>query len=346
MSQEEFFMQRCFDLAILGAGQVAPNPMVGAVLVHNDRVIGEGFHQKYGHAHAEVNAVASVKTEDRHLIPVSTLFVSLEPCCTFGKTPPCTDLILREKIPEVVLSFIDFTPAVAGKSIRLLEKAGVKVKTQVLKSRGFDVSLVRNLFVRKNRPFIILKYAQSANHFFAPLGKQLWLSNAYSKRLTHKWRAEADAILVGTNTAQIDNPSLTTRLFPGSNPLRIVIDKKGALNPDLAIFDGSAPTLVLTEPGVQLAKPLLQLESPADNMMETLFQYLFEQGKSSLLVEGGAQLINSLIAKDYWDEARIYTSSKIITKGLPAPVLAVPPLQHFQIATDQLTIFRRPNLMD
>ncbi|RMF32110.1 MAG: bifunctional diaminohydroxyphosphoribosylaminopyrimidine deaminase/5-amino-6-(5-phosphoribosylamino)uracil reductase RibD, partial [Bacteroidetes bacterium] len=228
---DEVFMRRCFDLARLGAGRVSPNPMVGAVLVYEGRIIGEGWHRRYGGAHAEVNALASVAPSDRALIRRSTLYVSLEPCCIHRKTPPCTNLILREGIPRVVVSCLDPTPEVNGRGLELLREGGVEVRVGVLEEEGRRLIRFREAFVRHGRPFVLLKFACSRDGFLGKPGEQIWISNPWTKRWVHRCRAAADAILVGTRTARTDNPQLTTRLFFGDSPLRIVLDRRLTLPP-------------------------------------------------------------------------------------------------------------------
>lgn len=227
--RENPFLRRCFDLAKLGAGNVSPNPMVGAVLVHQGRIIGEGFHSHYGGPHAEVEAVRSVSPSDQSLIRESTLYVSLEPCCVHGRTPPCTNLILDMGIPRVVISNLDESPGVNGKGIRLLEEAGVEVHTHVLEDEGLPYSRIRNTFVRNRRPYIVLKYARSADGFLGRENESVWLTNGISKRLVHKWRSEVDAILVGTQTLRVDDPGLTNRLYFGKSPIRLVLDREASL---------------------------------------------------------------------------------------------------------------------
>jgi diaminohydroxyphosphoribosylaminopyrimidine deaminase/5-amino-6-(5-phosphoribosylamino)uracil reductase len=231
------YMQRCFDLAYLGAGKVSPNPMVGAVLVHQNQIIGEGFHTGYGQPHAEVEAVRSVREEDKPLLSESTLYVSLEPCCFRGKTPACTSLILEKNIPKVVISVKDFTPEVAGKGVAILKEAGVEVITGILEEEGKKVAAIRNHIVQQHRPFVLLKYARSADGYLSKKGQSTWLTNPLSKRWVHQWRKETDAIMVGTETAMMDNPCLTTRYFQGASPIRVVLDRQGRLPHDLHLFD-------------------------------------------------------------------------------------------------------------
>ena len=335
-------MRRCFDLARLGAGNVSPNPMVGAVLVCDDRIIGEGFHRQYGQAHAEVNAVNNVRPEDRHLVPKATLYVSLEPCCIFGKTPPCTNLILEHRIPSVVISCLDQTPGVAGRGVEILRAAGVEVITGVLQAEGQRLSAIRNTFVSQQRPYIILKFAQTKDHFLGPEdGSQYWITNAFSKRLVHRWRSESDAVLVGTNTALSDNPQLTNRLYFGKSPLRVVVDRTGRLPDTLALFDGTSPTLVFTELiNVVARKNLEYISIPFDkNLVRQILAHLADRKCTSLIVEGGTRILQAFLDAGLWDEARVFTGTKYLFKGIPAPLLPVAPAYSQSIAGDLLEVF-------
>ena len=346
MATNQLFMKRCFDLARLGAGRVAPNPMVGAVLVHNGRIIGEGFHQAFGKAHAEVNALASVAEADKAFIPESTLYVSLEPCCIHGKTPPCTNLILHSGIRRLVISCIDESPGVNGRGIAILQNAGVEVVVGVLEAEGKALIAPRSVFVKKNRPYIILKWAQTADGFFAPLNRTpFWISNAFSRRLVHKWRSEADAILVGTNTALADDPALDNRYYFGKSPRRVVIDLHGKLKPDLQLLNGQQPTLVVTSTG----KRPLQNPSSADYLpldennalLPSLLDHLYQKVNTGvLLVEGGAALLEDCIRQGLWDEARIIQGSGVyLQQGIPAPVLPCPPLKREYLGSDRIELF-------
>lgn len=337
------YMRRCFDLARLGSGFVSPNPMVGAVIVYNDQIIGEGWHQIYGTAHAEVNAVDSVEEENRQYLSESTMYVSLEPCCIYGNTPPCSNLIIENKIPEVVISCLDATPGVAGNSVKLLREAGVKVTTGVLEEEGKKLAAFRNTFAGKNRPYIILKFAQSADGFISKEGEQTWMTNPYSKRLTHKWRAESDAILVGTNTASIDNPQLNSRLWSGMPPLRIAIDRTMKLDQSLHLFDDEQPTLIMTESAVNIMGfertqfiPLDFSENIPQQISDTL-----AQGKvTSLLIEGGAHTLQSFIDANLWDEARIFSVEQRLGAGIKAPSLTGETVNTQKILSDTLTVVK------
>lgn len=341
----EAFMQRCFDLALLGKGKVAPNPMVGACLVYNNEIIGEGYHRKYGESHAEVNAVASVPPSKRHLIQQSTMYVSLEPCNFVGKTPACTSLIIREKIPRVVISALDLTPQVSGNSVVILKERGVEVVTGILEKRGKEIAKVRSVIASKNRPYIFLKFAQSINGYFAPAdGSQFWITEPLTKHLTHKWRAEADAIMVGFNTAKNDNPALTNRLFSGNSPLRVVLDRNLSLPSNLTILKDGLPTLIVTESSQKLKNVSKEvhylLASFNETLLETILAYLYRQNIGVLMVEGGAQLLNSFIKAGLWDDARVLIGQKYLKGGIPAPVISGLPIQTGQFGNDEIRYFQ------
>ncbi len=340
----EKYMRRCFDLARLGAGSVSPNPMVGAVLVHEDRIIGEGWHQKYGEAHAEVNALQSVHPQDRHLIDKAALFVSLEPCCIHGNTPPCTNLILNHGIPKVVVSCLDLSPAVRGRGVEILRNGGVEVATGVLQEEGEELSAVRNTFVTANRPYIVLKFARSKDGFMGIPGKQVWLTNANTQRLVHKWRSEIDAILVGTRTALTDNPQLNNRLWPGKSPLRIAFDRRLQIPKHHFLLDRTERTWIVTEEEEERGEPnLTYVKLDFDEMLlPNLLARLFENKISSLMVEGGAETLAHFLEGGYWDEARIFTGSQALGGGIAAPVPGGILKEELHIASDTLTILRNP----
>ncbi len=317
-------MQRCLQLAQLGAGSVMPNPMVGAVLVHNHMIIGEGYHQQYGQAHAEVNCINNVKEVDRHLINQSTLYVSLEPCNHFGKTPPCADLISKHQIPEVVIACTDPFEKVNGSGIKKLQAAGIKVIEGILKEEAAELNKRFFAFHKKQRPYIILKWAQSSNLKIANENfEAVKISNEITNRLVHKWRSEEAAILVGTNTALHDNPALTTRLWPGKNPVRIVIDRQLKLPAHLQLFDGSTATIVInTIKQAENTNTFFYKIAEEENLLTALMNLLYHQQLSSLIVEGGALLLQSFIDDGLWDEARIITNNElIIDNGIQSPVL-------------------------
>jgi diaminohydroxyphosphoribosylaminopyrimidine deaminase / 5-amino-6-(5-phosphoribosylamino)uracil reductase len=322
-------MHRCLELARLGDGHVAPNPMVGAVLVHIDRntgeerIIGEGYHQRYGQAHAEVNCIAAVKEDDRHLIAESTIYVSLEPCAHHGKTPPCADLIIRMGIPRVVVGCRDPFPLVNGKGIEKLLAAGVEVVVGVLEAACVALNKRFFTFNTLHRPYIVLKWAQSLDGFIAGVAGRTHISNDYSNRLVHKWRSEEAAILVGTRTALLDDPALTVRLWTGPDPIRLVIDKELELPGTLRLFDGKVRTVVFNRLRHE-EEGMVQYYQLADDssLVHQVSVALHRLKIQSVLVEGGARLLQSFIDADCWDEARVITNGELqLPNGLPAPQL-------------------------
>lgn len=326
-------MRRCLQLASLASGHVAPNPMVGAVLVYEGGIIGEGYHRQYGQAHAEVNCIASVKPEDRSLIGRSTLYVSLEPCAHFGKTPPCADLIIEKGIPRVVVGCRDPFVQVNGKGIEKLKAAGVEVVLHVLENECCELNKRFFTFHTQHRPYIVLKWAQTADQYIAHAASSgLKISNDFTNRLVHKWRSEEAGILVGTNTASNDDPQLNTRLWPGKNPIRIVVDMNRRLPTCLKVFDGTQPTIVFnlkehTLPFEKFSRYDLSgvqyyQVSEDVSLVHQLLNGLYPLGVQSILVEGGSQLLQSFIDEGAWDEARVITNGELfIGSGLPAPRL-------------------------
>jgi riboflavin biosynthesis protein RibD len=288
LNTDEQYMSRCLQLAKQGAGMVAPNPMVGAVLVYEGRIIGEGYHGKYGEAHAEVNCINSVRNTDRHLIEKSILYVSLEPCNHYGKTPPCSELIIEKKIPKVVIGCMDVYKEVAGKGILKLRNAGVEVVTEVLEKECLELNKRFFTFHQKFRPYIILKWAQSVNGKIGCKNERIFISNEYSNRLVHKWRSEEPAILVGTNTALQDNPSLTVRLWHGKNPVRIIIDKELNLPSTLNVFNPDAKTIIYNFIKNSTEKNLVYIKLEVENFLNQILDSLFEMNIQSLIIEGGS----------------------------------------------------------
>ena len=326
------YMRRCLQLAKLGGANVAPNPMVGAVLVFNDRIIGEGFHQFYGKAHAEVNCINSVSDADKKLIPLSTLYVSLEPCAHFGKTPPCADLIIQLKIPTVIIGCRDPFEKVDGKGIEKLRAARVNVETGILEEECTTLNKRFFTFHTKKRPYVILKWAQTANAFIAnpdPSNDRLRISNAYSNRFVHKWRSQEASILVGTNTALYDDPELTTRLWPGKSPIRLVLDMNLRLPHRLKVFDRSVRTIVFNSIKEEDANEILYYRLTGnENIAKQIVNALYQLDIQSVLVEGGAKLLQSFIDTEIWDEAKVITNTRLTlgnhqnpVNGLRAPVL-------------------------
>lgn len=342
--KDEVYMHRAIELAKRAEGYNAPNPRVGAVIVYQDRIIGEGYHERYGEGHAEVNAVAAVQADDRALLPKSTIYVTLEPCFHYGKTPPCVDLILQHKIPRVVIACLDPFEKVAGRSIEKLKKHGVAVRVGVLEQEA--AWLTRRFFVnvQKKRPYIVLKYAQSKDGFMGNPTKEIAISNSLSKRLVHQWRSHEAAILVGTNTALVDNPQLNNRLYWGRSPLRLVLDRQLRLPKDLYLFDGTQETWVFTEKKDCPVMPQVRFVTInfGENFLRELLSYLHEQKIQSILVEGGQQLLQSFIDQDIWDEARVLCANHLLEKGVPAPYLPLKYLKSEKVLSDnQIQLYVR-----
>ena len=316
-------MSRCLQLAELGLGNVSPNPMVGAVLVHEDKIIGEGYHQKFGEAHAEVNCINSVKEENKKWIEKSTLYVSLEPCAHTGKTPPCTSLIIKHCIPKVVIGCKDIFKEVAGKGIQQLKDAGIEVMVGVLEKECIELNKRFFTFHQQQRPFIILKWAQSANGKIGALsGDRILISNEYSNRLVHKWRGEESAILVGRITVLKDNPSLATRLWEGKNPTRLVIDPALKIPSSSQIFNEEADTIIFNFLKDEVNKNVRLIKLERVNFLSSLLKSLYEMGIQSVLVEGGAVTHQSFIAAGWWDEARVIINTELfIEDGVASPEL-------------------------
>ncbi len=344
MNTQEAYMKRCLQLAAKGMGNVAPNPMVGCVIVYQDKIIGEGYHQKYGEAHAEVNAINAV--EDKELLKNATLYVNLEPCAHYGKTPPCADLIIEHKIHYVIIGSIDTNSLVAGKGIEKLAKAGIDVKIGVLEKECKELNKRFFTFYDKKRPYITLKWAQTKNGFIDnkrtedTIGKALQITNLESKKLVHKWRSEEQAIMVGTNTALLDNPQLTVREVNGKNPLRITIDKWLRIPKSYHLFDKSTPTLVFTAVDTPSVNNLEFVKIDFDNdVIMQISNELYKRNIQSLIVEGGELLLKSFIESNCWDEARVFISDITIGRGVNAPILNGNPVSKENIKDDKLWIY-------
>jgi diaminohydroxyphosphoribosylaminopyrimidine deaminase / 5-amino-6-(5-phosphoribosylamino)uracil reductase len=343
MQVDEIYMRRCLQLATQGGGWVSPNPMVGAVLVHGDRMIGEGFTQPYGQEHAEVICLQSVDEADLHLIPHATLYVSLEPCNHYGQTPPCSDLILRHKIQQVVIGCVDPFEKVNGSGIKKLQEAGVHVRIGVLEKECVELNKRFFCFHQKKRPYIILKWAASANNQIAESNfAAVAISNEMTNRLTHKWRSEEAAIIVGTNTALHDNPSLTTRHWKGKNPTRLVIDLQLKIPKTHRLFSEEAKTIVLNAVESSVASNIYYEKLDAEKpFLQNLVDVCLKHQLSSLLVEGGTKLLQTFIDADMWDEARIIVNTELqIENGIEAPHLKNESLQeHFFIHKDEIRLY-------
>mgnify|MGYP000445202679 CR=1 FL=1 len=327
----ETYIKRCLQSAKNGIGTTRPNPSVGAVIVHQHKIIGEGFTANYGENHAEVNAINAVK--DKSLLKKSTIYVLLEPCSHFGKTPPCSDLIIQHKIPNVVIGCIDDYKEVAGKGIKRLKEAGIHVTVGVLANACKLHHKRFFTFHNKKRPYIILKWAQTANGFIAPEtkteNKPVWITNKTSRQLVHKWRAEEQAILVGTNTVLQDNPSLTTRDWTGSNPTRIVIDKTNKLSKNHSVFNNDANTIIINESVVDFSK----------NLASQICTMLYKNNITSVIIEGGLKTLQTFIDEQLWDEARVFIGNTTFNNGTKAPKITGSLLQQEYIKNDQLKIY-------
>lgn len=341
MEADETYMQRCFQLALLGKQNVKPNPMVGALLVHNGRIIGEGYHQQYGSAHAEVNCLQQVAKTDRHLLPESTMYVSLEPCIHYGKTPPCADLVIASGIKRVVVGCGDPFKQVNGGGLQKLRDAGIEVTAPFLKDAAVDLNKRFFTFHTRQRPYIILKWAQSNDGKISSIGERYHISNDITNALVHRWRSEEGAILIGTNTAIIDNPSLTTRLWPGGSPLRVVIDMKLRI-PSTSVLYTDDEHLVLFNGLVDKVEGRkIFRRCNGQNTLQEILTYLHSQNITSLLVEGGGITLQSFIDAGLWDEARVITNKSLyLSAGVDAPTLQNGVLKSsFQILTDEVQFF-------
>jgi len=336
-------MKRCLFLASHGLGKVAPNPMVGCVILHQGQVIGEGYHEQYGGPHAEVNAINSVA--DKDLLPESTLIVNLEPCSHQGKTPPCANLIIEKKIKRVIIGCEDPNPLVGGKGIEKLRAAGIEVITGVLRADCRELNKRFITYHEKKRPYIILKWAQTKDGFIslkAPLKKEdNWITSLESKKLVHQWRAQEQAIMIGTNTAILDNPELTVRLVEGENPLRVIIDEKLAIPFSSHIFSEDTETLVFTSLKAQDREHVKYLKTDfSRNILPFVMASLYERKINSIIIEGGAHLLNSFIEDSMWDEARVFTGDKFFKEGLRAPVVKGEEVSRISVGADELLLTR------
>jgi diaminohydroxyphosphoribosylaminopyrimidine deaminase/5-amino-6-(5-phosphoribosylamino)uracil reductase len=373
MSQttHEIYMQRCLDLAQNGLREAMPNPSVGAVLVYNGRIIGEGHTSPYGGPHGEVNCLNSVCEADRHLIPLATLYVSLEPCSHYGKTPPCCDLIIRNEIQDIVVGTVDPNEKVAGNGIRKLQEAGKNVTVGVLEAECREFNRRFFTFHEKQRPYIILKWAESADGFLSPKDKLLdiptvgsfdsaaieksknqtielsnkkpvWITNAYSRQLVHKWRSEEMAILVGTQTVLDDNPQLDVRSWTGHNPVRIVLDRSGRIDDSYAVKNHKIKTIILTENSnlTNLDSLLYECIAFNDMLPQIIANVLYKHNLQSVIVEGGAKTLQTFIDASLWDEARIFKGTAVFTDGTPAPTFGATAATREQILDDELLTYR------
>lgn len=340
-------MQRAIELARLGAGHVSPNPLVGSVIVHNNLIIGEGWHRQFGGPHAEINAISSVP--DKSLLPESTIYVTLEPCSHTGKTPPCADAIIKHGFKQVVIGLTDPNPLVNGKGIKRLQKAGINVTTGILTEACRELNKRFIHSIKQKQPYVILKWAQTTNGLLAPFTtdekfiEQKQISHPTLQRLTHKWRTEEDAILVGTNTALADNPALTARYWKGRNPKRVVLDLQGRLPHHLNVFSDGQPTIVVTQTPAVFANlntvTIIPIKHP-QHFLNEMLHALYQLGILSLVVEGGAQLLTTFINENLWQEAQIITAPAVFTAGIKAPAIIGRTVEETNIRNNHLHIIK------
>mgnify|MGYP003520920932 CR=1 FL=1 len=349
MTTHEFYMKRCIELAKNGLGTTYPNPLVGSVIVHDGKIIGEGWHKKAGEPHAEVNAVNSVK--DKSLLKEATIYVSLEPCSHFGKTPPCCDLIIANEIPNVVVGTVDPFAKVAGNGIKKLIESGKNVTIGILEDECNELNKRFFTFHQKQRPYIILKWAESADGFIAPKMlkpvqhdklKPIWITNPYSRQLVHKWRTEEQAILVGTNTVLDDNPKLDSRDFSGNNPIRIVLDKSGKISENYHVKNNSRKTIFITESENFISTENCIYENAIFDihLISSSWDILYKNEIQSVIIDGGSKTLQSFIDANLWDEARVFIGQTTFQNGTTAPIISGNPVAGFDIMNDELKIFK------
>jgi diaminohydroxyphosphoribosylaminopyrimidine deaminase/5-amino-6-(5-phosphoribosylamino)uracil reductase len=349
MENHEFYMKRCIELAKNGLGTTYPNPLVGSVIVYDGKIIGEGWHKKAGEAHAEVNAVNSVK--DKTLLVKATIYVSLEPCSHYGKTPPCCDLIIAHNIPNVVIGTIDPFAKVAGNGIKRLLEAGKKINIGVLEEECNALNKRFFTFHKKQRPYIILKWAESKDGFIAPDKAQreteqeklspVWITNSYSRQLVHKWRTEEQAILVGTTTVLEDNPKLDARDFKGNHPTRVILDRNNTVSDSFHIKDNQRKTIIYTETNnlTNSSNIIYEKINFNDNFLLNLTKNLHKKEVQSVIIEGGSKTLQTFIDSNLWDEARVFIGDSLLKSGIKAPVLKRTPKKSISIMNDKIKFF-------
>ena len=346
MNIHEKYIKRCINLAQNGLGTTFPNPMVGSVIVYENQIIGEGWHKKAGEPHAEVNAIRSVK--DKSLLKKATIYVSLEPCSHFGKTPPCCDLIIEHQIPNVVVGTVDPNEKVAGNGIKKLIAAGANVTVGVLEKECNELNKRFFTFHQQKRPYIILKWAQSQDGFLSPEKeieqdrKPVWITNAYSRQLVHKWRSEEQAILAGTQTVIDDNPKLNTRDWSGNNPVRVVLDQNNRIPKESFVFDNTVKTIVFTKSETNLSAENTNFEviDFNQNIIPQILAVLHQNQIQSIIIEGGLQTLQSFIDENIWDEARIFIGNISFEKGTKAPMIQMKNPIKTYIQSDKLLNIR------
>jgi diaminohydroxyphosphoribosylaminopyrimidine deaminase / 5-amino-6-(5-phosphoribosylamino)uracil reductase len=338
MTPDELLMTRALELAGLGIGHVSPNPRVGCVILKDGNIIGEGWHHKYGEAHAEVNALNSIS--DKSLIEGSTVYVNLEPCSHFGKTPPCADTLIKHKVRKVIIANVDSNPLVAGNGVKKLQEAGVEVLTGVCEKEGRNMNKRFFTYHERQRPYIILKWAQTSDGFIARSNyESKWISDELSRQLVHKWRSEEDAVLVGTKTAAHDNPQLTVREWSGRNPIRLVIDRFLRLSDRLNLYDGSVKTFCFNLIKHEEHSNLTLVRLDEDDFLKQMLKYLFDHNVQSLIVEGGSLTLSLFLQAGLWDEARVFVSKRTFQQGISAPIMSGKLVSSERITADELLIY-------
>ena len=340
MDSDERYMRRVMELAKLGSGNVSSNPMVGCVIVKDGEIIGEGYHERFGQSHAEVNAINAV--QDKSKLEGATLYVNLEPCSHYGKTPPCSNLIIEHKIARVVFATIDPNPLVANAGFEFLMSNGIEVIQGVLEEEGRELNCRFLTFMEKKRPYIILKWAETADGFIAKENfDSKWISNDVSRRLVHKWRSEEDVVLIGTNTALYDNPRLNVRDWSGRNPVRAFIDKQLQVPAGAHLLDGTQETICYNyvEQDVRNLVEYVKVD-PIDDMIDVIVNDMYVRKHLSMLVEGGTQLLNAFMKKGLWDEIRIFRSSTEFGTGIESPVVRAKADSHEMILNDELIVYK------
>ncbi|MCS5490909.1 bifunctional diaminohydroxyphosphoribosylaminopyrimidine deaminase/5-amino-6-(5-phosphoribosylamino)uracil reductase RibD [Algoriphagus limi] len=338
MENPAAYMRRALELAELGKGSVSPNPMVGCVIVADGKIIGEGYHQQYGGPHAEVHAVNAVQHPS--LFSKATIYVTLEPCAHFGKTPPCANMLVQKGVKKVIIAALDSNPLVGGKGVEILRQAGIEVETGLLEKEAHWQNRRFFTLIEKSRPYVILKWAQTADGFVARKDfSSKWISNALSRQQVHRWRAEEDAILVGRNTAHFDNPALNVRDWVGKNPTRIVIDRQLALDSNLKLFDGSQPTICYNSIKSESHENLEYVKLSPEMDPKEILADLHQRKIQSVLIEGGTFVLKKFLEAELWDEARVFTSQVRFEEGIAAPVMPIPPSEQVQLEDDILSFY-------
>lgn len=342
-AMQNVYMQRCIDLAKHGFRGVKSNPMVGALIVNGDKVIGEGFHEYFGGPHAEINAFHSVKEENKHLIAGSTLYVTLEPCSHTGKTPPCSHRIVNEKIAHVVVGCVDPNPLVAGRGIEYLEEHGIRVTISDLK-KDCDKLIDKFKVNLSGLPFVHLKWAQSADFFISSSHHDVWLSNPITGVLTHKNRSQYDAILVGKNTILSDDPELTTRHVSGDDPLRIILDTHLTIPSSSKVLSDLRPTMIINQVKDDIFGTVSYVKVEDINDIDAILRAIYSKGITSVIIEGGSKVLNSFISSGLWHEAMVIQTKKLLKDGIKAPILSGNLLNKFSLQDDEILIMSNPNI--